>query len=188
MSLDTRNDESARSVVYRIESLAEHHRRQEFSCGNESLDRFLHQIAGQHGRRGYARTYVLVTTAEPDRVLGYYAISPAEIDLVNLPPEIAKKLPRAVAIPAILLGRLAVARDQQGRKLGRQLLFDALERALHVKAIVGGWAVIVDAIDDDAVSFYERFGFRSFPDSPRRLFLELSSFERAFKDSSSTPG
>ena len=95
--------------------------------------------------------------------------------LRELPPQTAARLPRYPLVPATLLGRLAVDRNHQGRKLGEFLLVNALRRSLAQSDEIGSVAVIVDAIDDRARSFYEHFQFIPFADQPRRLFLPMES-------------
>jgi GNAT superfamily N-acetyltransferase len=90
-----------------------------------------------------------------------------------LSPEVAKKLPRYPVVPAALLGRLAVARDYQGRGLGSVLLSDALMRA--ARAELGVFALVVDAKDESAQHFYERYGFMLLAGGTRRLCLPLAT-------------
>jgi GNAT superfamily N-acetyltransferase len=54
---------------------------------------------------------------------------------------------------------LAIDNRHKGRGLGRLLLIDALQRSLQVSKIVGARAVLVDPLDREAHTFYERFGF-----------------------------
>ena len=113
---------------FRVESLAASHRRAEFGCGNEALDRYLHRQAGQDARRLVAAVFVLYD-AEADLIAGYYTLNASSIAPTDLPAELARKLPRYEALPAVLLGRLAVDARYQGQGLGALLLFDALKRA-----------------------------------------------------------
>lgn len=167
-------DSSAAVPSVVVESLGGHHDRRGFRCGNADLDRYLHEQVGPDERRRLAKAFVLVDRAEPATILGYYTLSTAEIDLSALPEENRKKLPRYPAIPAALLGRLAVDERQQGRGFGRYLLFDALARTIDAGERVGIWAVVVDAIDEDAARFYRTHDFQPLPDNPGRLFLELA--------------
>ncbi len=81
-------------------------------------------------------------------------------------------------MPAAVLGRLAIDRSQQGRGLGEALLIDAIRRVLRASATIAVYAVVVDAKNERAQSFYERYGFRAFVSVPRRLFLPLQTFEQ----------
>jgi len=95
-----------------------------------------------------------------------------------LPPELAKPL-QHYPVPAVLLGRLAVDRAYQGRRLGELLLLDAARRVVRASAAIAVYALVVDAKNEEARSFYERYGFRRFPDAPSRLFLTLDTFLKA---------
>jgi len=166
---------------WRIEPLGPHHDRAPFSCGNDSLDRYLKQQAGQDARRLAAAPFVLVASADPKTVAGYYTLSSHSIDLGELPAAVAKRLPRYPHVPATLLGRLAVDRRYRGQGLGEILLMDALRRALAQSSQIAAVAVVVDASDDAAARFYRRFGFLSFPERPDRLFLPMKTVALLFR-------
>jgi GNAT superfamily N-acetyltransferase len=140
-----------------------------------ALDAYLQRQATQDVRRRIAQVFVAVGDAD---IAGYYSLSAASFDRKDLPAEMAKRLPRYL-VRAAILGRLAVDRPYQGRKLGTFLMLDATDRVLQASAAMAVYALIVDAKSDDAMRFYERFGFRRFPASPRRLFLPLESFVKA---------
>ncbi len=89
-----------------------------------------------------------------------------------------RKLPRYPLVPGTLLGRLAVDQRHQGKGYGRHLLADALYRAMRSE--IASFAVIVDAKDENAKRFYEREGFRAFPDQPMKLFLTMAEIEPLF--------
>lgn len=165
---------------FHIVPLASTHDRAGFACGKPELDAYLHRYAGQDVRRDYARIYVLTGVDEPTRILGYYTLSAAEIDVRDLPTEVRRKLPGYPAAPAVLRGRLAVASGQQGRGFGRFLLYDAFARALAVRRSMGAWAIVVEAIDEEAMRFYVRHRFAAFPDLPNRLYLPLGRIEALF--------
>lgn len=113
-------------------------------------------------------------------VAGYYSLSATGVPVNDLPPETAARFPRYPLLPATLLGRLAVDRAHQGRKLGEFLLADALHRSLDQSTSIGSIAVVVDAIDDQARAFYEHFEFLALPDQPRRLFLPMATIAGLF--------
>jgi len=93
-----------------------------------------------------------------------------------LPEKPARKLPKH-PIPAALIGRLAVNRNAQGCGIGKMLLVDAIKRTLSVSDQIAIYAMVVDAINDNAKGFYEQFGFVRLSDDSSRLFLPLKSFE-----------
>ena len=154
-----------------IEPLARQHDRTAFSCGLPELDRYLARQVGQDVRRRIARAFVC-TAGNSDVVLGFYTLSALSIDLTSLPEELSRKLPRH-PVPCALIGRLAVDRSAHGLGLGRMLLADAVKRVTAVGETVAMHALIVDAANDDAKHFYERFGFAPLTDDPMRLFLPL---------------
>jgi GNAT superfamily N-acetyltransferase len=165
------------SARLRVESLGAHHDRNSFTNGAEALDRYFRVQAGQDARKNMAATFVLVL--EDDSIGGYYTLSSTAVKLSELPPQTAKRLPRYPLVPATLLGRLAVDRRRQRRGYGRYLLADALLRA--VRSEIASFAVVVDAKDDAARSFYEREGFLSFPDRPLKLFRPMADIQTLFE-------
>ena len=154
-----------------IEPLGRRHDRAAFSCGLPELDRYLARQASQDVRRRIARVFVC-TAGETDAVLGFYTLSALSIDLASLPERLSRKLPRH-PVPCALIGRLAVDRSAHQRGLGRMLLADAVKRTVAAGETVAMHALIVDAANDDAKRFYERFGFVPLTDIPMRLFLPL---------------
>lgn len=156
------------------------HERGQFTCGRKLLDHFLHALVNQYEKRHLGRTYVLVPTGAK-RVLGYYTLASGAILFDHLPPKAAKKLPRH-PLPVILLARLAVDKSIQGQGLGRFLLMDAMRRSLSLAKYLGVHAVELDAIDDVAKAFYERYGFVTLRDDPHHLFMPLATFEDLFPD------
>jgi GNAT superfamily N-acetyltransferase len=160
-----------------IEPLARSHDREGFDCGMPERNDYLRRQAAQDTRRGVSRVYVARERGS-SKVLGYYTLSAASFGKKSLPGKEAKKLPH-YPVPAALLGRLAVDRSQQGRGLGKYLLFDALHRVLQAAETLAVYALVVDAKNDDARTFYERYGFVRFPAIPSRLFIPLDTLRRA---------
>ena len=154
-----------------IEPLGRRHDRAAFSCGLPELDRYLARQAGQDVRRRIARVFVC-TAGEADVVLGFYTLSALSIDLASLPDHLSRKLPRH-PVPCALIGRLAVALSAHGRGLGGTLLADAVTRTVAASETVAMHAMVVDAANEDAKGFYEKYGFIPLTDDPMRLFLPL---------------
>ncbi len=111
---------------------------------------------------------------------GYYTLSAASIHLSDFPPETARRLPRYPQVPAFLLGRLGVDQRYRGQGWGRFLLADALLRC--VRSEVPGFAVVVDAIDENARRFYEREGFFPLRNTANRLFRPLGDIAAGIRD------
>jgi ribosomal protein S18 acetylase RimI-like enzyme len=160
-----------------VEPLAAHHDKHAFSCGDPALYDYLRRQASQDVRRRVAQVFVAIGDA-PHQIAGYYSLSATSFNRVALPPESAKHLPH-YPVPAALLGRLAVGQSHQGQGLGEFLLLDATRRVIRASAAMAVYALIVDAKNERASGFYERYGFRRFPGTPRRLFLPLDTFIKA---------
>ena len=155
-----------------IERLSPHHDRRDFDCGVEELNSYLQKYSSQHERKGIGRTYVAVKDGEA-RVLGYYTISSNAIAFDVVP----QKLPRH-PVPVALVGRLAVAHAARGQRLGETLLIHALRTAQRASTIVGIYAVVVDALDESARSFYLKYGFNELTDDRLHLYLPMKTIER----------
>ena len=153
----------------RIQPLGTNHERGAFSCGVPGLDRYLREQAGQDARRRVAAP--LVATADGAKVLGFYTLSTTSIELTDVPAALAKKLPRYPRLPASLLGRLATDLSARGIGLGRVLLVDAISRA--VRSEIASFAMMLDAKDEGAASFYAREGFIRLPGTPIRLVRRM---------------
>lgn len=160
-----------------ITPLGDAHDRAGFTCGVESLDRYLQTQAGQDVRRRANGVFVLTDKATPDRVLGYYTLCATALPPGDVPEAARKHIPRYPLVSATLIGRLAVATDRQGQRLGAVLLADALRRALASAETVGSSMVVVDALDDGAAAFYAAHGFVRLPES-LRLVLPMRLVER----------
>jgi GNAT superfamily N-acetyltransferase len=148
------------------------HDRRGFECGVPALDEYIQRFAEQHRRRGISSVFVLTDSAQPERILGYYTLSAAEVDAQRLAEVERKKLPR-YPVPCFRMGRLACRADQQGRGLGKLLIGCAVDRCLKARQQVAAYALIVDAQDDASAAFYVHFGFKPFVDAKLTLYLPL---------------
>ena len=148
------------------------HDRQGFECGVPALDEYLRRFAEQHRRRGISSIYVLTESSQPERILGYYTLSAAEVDRQRLAEVERKKLP-GYPVPCFRMGRLACRTDQRGLGIGKLLLGCAVDRCLKARQQVAAYALLVDAKDDVAKAFYVHFGFKTFQDAPLTLYLPL---------------
>lgn len=149
----------------------------DFACGEESLDRWLHRHAGQGERRDATRTFV--ATEAHGTVRGYYTLVAGQLEHAGATEAVRKGLSRHFPIPVAILARLAVDERSQGQGLGASLLNDAFERICRAAQEVAVRAVVVHAIDEEAASFYERFGFRGLGTAPRTLMVTLAELRRA---------
>lgn len=163
-----------------IEPLGTKHDRASFSCGNQQLDFYLQRQAGQDLKKRAAALFVI--TPDYKKIAGFYTLSQYAIDLVELPQEISRKLPRYPKVPATLLGRLAVSLDFRGQGLGARLLTDALNRSLQLSKQIASAVVVVDAKDYQALEFYKKYGFVELPKIERRLFLPMETIAHVFAE------
>jgi GNAT superfamily N-acetyltransferase len=165
-------------VDWREEPIGRGHDRKSFDCGSPELNQYLDRYARQNHESGGAKTFVAVSPAAPARVMGYYSISPGAVEFARVPAKLTKKLGR-YDVPVFRLGRLAIDRSVQGQGLGGDLLLAAGERALAVAGEVGGIALAIDAKDENAARWYERFGALELLDDPLKLVLPLDIIANA---------
>lgn len=160
----------------KVESLAAHHDRATFSCGVDSLDRYLRSQAGQDVRRRANGVFILVAADAVETVLGYYTLYATSLPQGDVPAAARRHVPRYPLVSATLIGRLAVSRTRQGDGLGSLLLADAVQRAYASAETIGSSMLVVDALNERAATFYESFGFQPLPES-LRLVLPMRSIE-----------
>lgn len=146
-----------------------------FDCGVASLNAWLADQALRAQHAGTARTFVWVTADEPERVWAYFSLAPTEV--------VREVLTRGQSsgyrtVPGYLLARLAVHTDLRGLGYGGQVLVDALSRAASAAEVGGGRLVVVDALDDAAVSFYRHYDFTPLKGNPRRLVLKMATVRK----------
>jgi ribosomal protein S18 acetylase RimI-like enzyme len=168
-----------KAVSFRTEPLG-NRARDQFCCGVEALDRYFHRQVSQGIRRRVTACYVALCD-DPERICGFYTLSACHIALPDLPAEITRKLPPYPAIPAVRLGRLAVDQDFRGQGLGSAMLVDAAGRV--IESDIAAFALVVDAKDADAVTFYEHHGFSRLDEegAGRTLFIPLKGIAARLK-------
>lgn len=154
-----------------IEQLSSDHDRRSFTCGVGALDEYLRRFARQHATANISRTYVAV---DGTSIRGYYSLAMAGIRRDNLPARFADRFPN-FPLPVVRLARLAVAEQHQRQGLGELLLADAFRRCLRLSVEIGMIGVIVDAKDERARGWYERYEFERLPDSPLTLWLPTAA-------------
>lgn len=157
------------------------HIRSSFCCGEESLDTYIRKQASQDLKKRVSTVFVLIDDPEMN-VLAYYTLSSYTVDVAALEGSFAKRLPRYPALPATLLGRLAVDNNQKGKRFGELLLIDALKKSLDATMQVASLAVIAEALDEKALSFYIKYGFKQFNQEPMKLYLPMKSVEELCKN------
>ena len=160
---------------FRIVALQNSHDRSAFNCGSEPLERYFKQQVSQDVRRRVTACYVAMT--DDQRIAGFYTLASASVLLSELPASVGKKLPRYPLVPAVRMGRLAVDQAYKGLGLGGALLADALARA--IRAEIAAYALVVDAKDESAATFYQHHGLTALHNQPMTLFLPLATVSGA---------
>lgn len=148
------------------------HNRGAFLCGKAQLDNYIQKQASQDQKRNTAAIFVLEGKNGSD-IEVFYSLSSLSIDAGDLTEVAAKGLPQKRPVPCTLLGQFAVHEKWRGQGVGGWLLGHILHEVLDHAERVGSFALIVDAVDDDARSYWLYCGFIPFPDSPDRLFLPM---------------
>jgi GNAT superfamily N-acetyltransferase len=166
-------------VLSAPEPLDASHNLSDFSCGKPSLDRWLKTRALSNQQKGFTAVMVV----QDDRcVIGYYGIAPTAVAPAGLPRSIRTGQPPD-PVPCLLLGQLATDLRWAGKGLGTGLLAHALERCVAASRLIGGRALLVNAVDDEAAAFWRRRGFTPSTDDPMLLFRSIpdiaASLERA---------
>lgn len=156
----------------RIELLGPSLSLESFDSGVEELDRWLNNSAQTARAAGTAATYLAL---RDERVVGYYSLAMSAVAHAGVPSRLRRGMPDPV--PVVLLARLAIDRREQGHHLGGHLLIDALRRSVRGGREFGARAVVVDAIDNRAASFYRHFGFHDLEGN--RLWRRLSDVANA---------
>ena len=161
-----------------IVSLARHHDQSGFDCGVPELNLFLKSTARQHSDKGISRTFVLSDQEKSATILGYFTLTLCEVSTEHLPLAYAKKYPKH-GLPAVRLARLAVSRKYQGKSYGGLLLAEAIHRTVLIAEQASLIGLFVDAKDERAHKFYERYGLSSLPGHAQQLFLPLETLRLA---------
>lgn len=157
------------------DSLEARHQLDSFDCGKPALNEWLLRHARQAQGSGSAKTFVV---ADDDRVVGYFSLTVGQVDTLEAPERIRKGMGQ-FPIPVVILARLAVSIQDQGKGIGFGMLQDAIRRTLLIAEQAGIRAMLTHPIDEEASSFYTRFGFIASPLSERQLLLLLKDARRS---------
>jgi len=153
--------------------LAKHHDRAAFDCGDLDLNTYLQRYARKNHDKGGAKCFIASAVGAPARILGFYTLSPASID-IDRAPAVSKAGLGRYEIPVFRLGRLAVDQKVQAKGLGGALLLLAAERAMMVAQEAGGVGLLIDAKNNRAAQWYESYGAVPFPETPLSLVLTFA--------------
>lgn len=159
------------------ESISANHDTSQFDCGSEAQTTWLRKHALQAHRTDSSKVRV-VTRIGDVRVIGYYALAAGSVEVANAPARVAKGMPR-YPVPVVILARLGVDRNEQGRGLGRALLQDLLLRVAIASEVIGARALLIHSEDEVAKAFYQHLGeFEESPTDPLHLYLLMSDLRR----------
>ena len=161
------------------EPLTAAHILDEFSCGKPSLDRWLKTRALSNQEKGFT---AVIVVHEVNRVIGYYGLAPTAIVPPRLPRSIRTGQPPD-PVPCLLLGQLATDQEWIGKGIGTGLLKHALQRCVAAASLIGGRALIVNAVDVDAAAFWTRRGFIPSKDDPLVLFRSITDIAASLRQS-----
>ncbi len=158
-------------VSYRAPSpISEHHDCSSFDCGKEELNRWLRETALK-SEGSSARTYVVCEGAV---VVGYYTLSAGGVFRASLPTAKSRRgMPNQ--IPVIIIGRLAVDRDHQGRGIAAGMLKEAILRSVEASRTIGVRGILVHAFDDTSIPFYAKYDFVPSPIDARTFILPIET-------------
>jgi GNAT superfamily N-acetyltransferase len=148
-----------------------------FSCGKPSLDRWLKTRALSNQEKGFT---AVIVVHEAHRVVGYYGLAPTAIVPSRLPRSIRTGQPPD-PVPCLLLGQLATDQSWISKGIGTGLLKHALQRCIAAASLVGGRALLVNAVDDDAAAFWKRRGFLPSKDDPFILFRSIADIAASLR-------
>jgi GNAT superfamily N-acetyltransferase len=154
-----------------------------FDCGESSLNDYFHLFAVKNTELNIGRTYVACTDCA---VAGYFTVSTAQVLYDEIPEKIRRKLSR-YSVPAFRIGRLAVAKEYQGKGVENYLLQKALCLAVRISVTAAVHVVIIDALNKEVVSFYTKYGFMQLPSHPLMLFLPVQTIARAVTSGTFAP-
>jgi GNAT superfamily N-acetyltransferase len=156
------------------EALSAEHALGDFDSGVPSLDDWLRRRALRNQASGASRTFVVSDSA---KVVAYYALASSAVAPDAAPGRFRRNMPDP--IPVVVLARLAIARDQQGRGLGRALFQDAARRVIHAADTIGIRGLLVHAISEEAKAFYVRLGLDPSPLEPMTLMTTVADLTAA---------
>lgn len=167
---------SAREPEFLTELLGPIHELDAFDSGEAETDEWLRCHALRTQQQGSARTRIL-RSPDSQRILGFYAVAPHDTHREDLPGSVAGGL---TTVPGYLLAQLAVDRSLQGQGVGAELLLDAMATIVIAAEAAGGRLMVVDALHEEVLAFYERFGFIRIG-TTLRLYMKISRIRAALE-------
>jgi GNAT superfamily N-acetyltransferase len=147
----------------------------DFDCGRDEVSSWLKTRARKAAENDTARTYVVCRG--PKKVVGYYALAAGAVSQTEAPGALRRNTPEP--IPVIILALLGVDRSEQGKGIGKDLLADAMRRAIQAAKIIGARALLIHALDGNAANFYIEHGFQAFDEKAETLYLAMKTIRDA---------
>jgi len=160
------------------EPLTAGHDVSQFSCGKPALDHWLKTRALSNQQKGFIAVLVV---HDVGRVVGYYGLAPTAVAPSTLPRSIRTGQPPD-PVPCLLLGQLATDLDWAGKRIGTGLVKHALERCVMAVELVGGRALMVNAVDEEAAGFWRRRGFLPSKDDPLVLYRSIADIAASLSE------
>lgn len=160
------------------EKLNAQHVVQNFKCGENSLDLFIRKHALANQNADSSKTYVV---HRENVVVGYYSLVYSEIALGDCPEEAREGMPNAFPVPVMRFARFAVLKSEQRNGIGTALLKDAFRRTVAAAEIGGLRAIVVNAIKDEKVEFYKKFGFIECPITELALMIPIQTVRESMR-------
>ncbi len=159
------------------EPLTAAHDLSQFSCGKPALDYWLKTRALSNQEKGFTAVLVVHEAAQ---VVGYYGLAPTAV-VPNLLSRSIRTGQPPDPVPCLLLGQLATDSGWAGRGIGTGLLKHALERCEQAATLVGGRALMVNAVDAEAAAFWQRRGFVPSRDDRLVLFRSIEAIAASLR-------
>jgi GNAT superfamily N-acetyltransferase len=165
------------------EPISPRHDISQFSCGKPALDHWLKTRAIGNQERGFT---AVIVVHDDGRVVGYYGLAPTAVVPAVVPRSIRTGRPPSL-VPCLLIGQLATDLAYAGRGIGTGLLKHAFQRCASAAHLIGGRAIMVNAVDGAAAEFWRRRGFVPSKDDPHILFRSIADVV-ASMEASGRPG
>jgi len=155
--------------------ISDKHDASTFDCGHATLNDWLRRHAIKNERQGASRTFVV---CEGNTIIAYYSLAVGAVTREEVSGKIRRNMPEP--IPIMVLGRLAVDIQWQGKDIGVGMLKDAIMRTLIVAEQAGIRAILVHALSEEAKHFYLHNGFHESPINDMSLMIALDEARKSF--------
>lgn len=121
----------------------------------------------------------VVVVHDGGRVVGFYGLAPTAVTADIVPRAVRTGQPPN-PVPCFLIGQLATDLHSAGQGIASGLLRHALLRCVDAARLVGGRAVVVNAVDLEAADYWARKGFIASKDNPLLLFRSMARIASTF--------